>query len=148
MAQGVAYCARRLGVPATVVAPENPRCGAISLGARVILVPFAEWFHTFETHTYPGVDATFIHAFDDADVMAGNGTIALELVGRFDCGDARRSRAGREREGRSHSLRRQHRSRQIRADHLLNRYATRSGPRLGRELHADVRVIQRRSGAQ
>lgn len=84
MAQGVAYCARRLGVPATVVAPETAPATKIRaaerLGARVILVPFAEWLHTFETRTYPGVDATFIHAFDDADVMAGNGTIALELL--------------------------------------------------------------------
>ena len=84
MAQGVAYCARRLGVSATVIAPDTAPATKIRaaerLGARVILVPFAEWWRTFETRTYPGVDATFIHAFDDADVMAGNGTIALELL--------------------------------------------------------------------
>src|SRR5208282_1901777 len=34
----------------------------------------------FETRSFPGVDATFIHAFDDPDVMAGNGTIGLELI--------------------------------------------------------------------
>jgi threonine dehydratase len=49
------------------------------MGGRVIKVPFAEWWRTFETRSYPGVEATFIHAFDDPDVMAGNGTIALEL---------------------------------------------------------------------
>ena len=84
MAQGVAYCARRLGVSATVIAPDTAPATKIRaaerLGARVILVPFVEWWRTFETRTYPGVDATFIHAFDDADVMAGNGTIALELL--------------------------------------------------------------------
>ena len=84
MAQGVAYCARRLGVPATVVAPDTAPATKIRaaerLGARVILVPFAEWWRTFETRSYPGVDATFIHAFDDPDVLAGNGTIALELL--------------------------------------------------------------------
>jgi threonine dehydratase len=84
MAQGVAYCARRLGVPATIVSPETApktKIRAVErLGGRVILAPFAEWWHTFETRTYPGVDATFIHAFDDLDVMAGNGTIALELL--------------------------------------------------------------------
>jgi threonine dehydratase len=84
MAQGVAYCASRLGVPATVVAPDTAPATKIRaaerFGARVILVPFAEWWRTFETQTYPGVDATFVHAFDDADVMAGNGTIALELL--------------------------------------------------------------------
>jgi threonine dehydratase len=84
MAQGVAYCARRLGVPATVVAPDTAPATKIRaverLGGRVILAPFAEWWRTFETRSYPGVDATFIHAFDDDDVMAGNGTIALELL--------------------------------------------------------------------
>ena len=50
------------------------------MGGRVIKVPFAEWWQTFGTRSYPGVDAKFIHAFDDPDVMAGNGTIALELL--------------------------------------------------------------------
>jgi threonine dehydratase len=84
MAQGVAFCARRLGVPATIVAPDtapSTKLRAVErMGGRVILAPFAEWWRTFETRTYPGVDATFIHAFDDLDVMAGNGTIALELL--------------------------------------------------------------------
>src|SRR5262250_2055702 len=84
MAQGVAFCARRLGVSATIVAPDTAPQTKISaierLGGRVIKVPFAEWWRTFETRSYPGVNATFIHAFDDPDVMAGNGTIALELL--------------------------------------------------------------------
>jgi threonine dehydratase len=84
MAQGVAFCARRLGVPATIIAPDTAPANKIRaverLGGRVIRVPFAEWWRVFETRTYPGVDATFIHAFDDPDVMAGNGTIALELL--------------------------------------------------------------------
>jgi len=84
MAQGVAFCARRLGVPATIVAPDTApqtKIRAVErMGGRVIQVPFAEWWRTFETRQYPGVDATFIHAFDDLDVMAGNGTIALELL--------------------------------------------------------------------
>src|ERR1035438_6509515 len=61
MAQGVAYCARRLGVPATIVAPDTAPATKIRaverLGGRAILVPFAEWWRTFETRTYPGVDA-------------------------------------------------------------------------------------------
>jgi threonine dehydratase len=84
MAQGVAFCARRLGIPATIVAPDTApqtKIRAVErMGGRVIQVPFADWWRTFETRTYPGVDATFIHAFDDLDVMAGNGTIALELL--------------------------------------------------------------------
>lgn len=84
MAQGVAFCARRMGVPATIIAPDTApetKIRAVErMGGRVIKVPFAEWWRTFETRAYPGVDATFIHAFDDPDVMAGNGTIALELL--------------------------------------------------------------------
>ena len=84
MAQGVAYCARRLGIPATVIAPDTaPRTKieAIErLGGRVIQVPFAEWWQCFSDRAYPGVNATFIHAFDDPAVTAGNGTIALELL--------------------------------------------------------------------
>jgi threonine dehydratase len=84
MAQGVAFCAKRLGIPATVVSPDTAPATKIRaverFGGRVILAPFAEWWRTFETRSYPGVDATFIHAFDDLDVMAGNGTIGLELL--------------------------------------------------------------------
>jgi threonine dehydratase len=84
MAQGVAFCARRMGVRATIVAPETAPATKVSaverMGGRVIKVPFADWWRTFEARSYPGVEATFIHAFDDPDVMAGNGTIALELL--------------------------------------------------------------------
>src|SRR5579862_2464986 len=84
MAQGVAFCARRLGIPATIISPDTAPATKIRaverMGGKVIKVPFAEWWRTFETRSYPGVDATFIHAFDDLDVMAGNGTIALELL--------------------------------------------------------------------
>ena len=84
MAQGVAFCARRMGVRATIIAPETAPATKITaverMGGRVIKVPFADWWRTFETRSYPGVEATFIHAFDDPDVMAGNGTIALELL--------------------------------------------------------------------
>jgi threonine dehydratase len=84
MAQGVAWRARELGIPCTVVAPETApetKIKAIKrLGGRVIKVPFEEWWRVFETRTFVGVDATFIHAFDDLNVMAGNGTIALEIM--------------------------------------------------------------------
>jgi threonine dehydratase len=84
MAQGVAFCAKRAGVPATIVAPDTApqtKIRAVErMGGRVIQVPFAEWWRTFETRSFPGVQATFIHAFDDLDVMAGNGTIGLELI--------------------------------------------------------------------
>src|SRR5438132_6289631 len=84
MAQGVAWRARELGIPCTVVAPDTApavKLQAIErLGGRVIKVSFERWWQTFEERAYPGVDATFIHAFDDPHVMAGNGTIRLEIL--------------------------------------------------------------------
>lgn len=84
MAQGVAWCARSLGIPCMVIAPETApetKIAAIErLGGRVIKVSFAEWWRAFEERSYPGVEGTFVHAFDDPHVMAGNGTIALEIL--------------------------------------------------------------------
>lgn len=84
MAQGVAWCARKLGIPCTVIAPSTAPDAKISaierLGGRVIRVTFDEWWRAFEERAFPGVNGTFIHAFDDPFVMAGNGTIALEIL--------------------------------------------------------------------
>src|SRR5262245_7639513 len=84
MAQGVAWRARELGIPCTVVAPDTApavKTRAVErLGGRVIRVPFERWWQTFQERAYPGVDATFVHAFDDPHVMAGNGTIGLEIL--------------------------------------------------------------------
>jgi threonine dehydratase len=84
MAQGVAWRAKELGIPCTVVAPDTApavKLDAIRrLGGRVIQVPFERWWQTFEERAYPSIEATFIHAFDDMHVMAGNGTIGLEIL--------------------------------------------------------------------
>ena len=84
MAQGVAWLARERGIPCTVVAPESApetKLHAIArLGGNVIKVPFERWWQTFQERAYPGVNATFIHAFDDPHVMAGNGVIGLEIL--------------------------------------------------------------------
>ena len=84
MAQGAAWNARRLGIPCTVIAPDyapETKIRAIErLGGRVIKVPFDRWWQTFTDRSYPGIDAAFIHSFDDDRVMAGNGTIGLELL--------------------------------------------------------------------
>jgi threonine dehydratase len=84
MAQGVAFAARRLGSRCTVIAPDTATATKLAaierLGGSIIQVPFDRWWQTFQERSYPGVDATFIHALDDLDVMAGNGTIALEIL--------------------------------------------------------------------
>jgi threonine dehydratase len=84
MAQGVAWGARLRHIPCIVLAPEtapDAKVRAVErLGGRVVKVPFDEWWRAFQTHSVPGVEGTFIHAFDDPHVMAGNGTIGLEIL--------------------------------------------------------------------
>ncbi len=84
MAQGVAWNARRLGLPCSVVVPDHApatKLAAIErLGARVIKVPFERWWAVIVTGEYEGLDGLFIHPVNNADVMAGNGTIGLEIL--------------------------------------------------------------------
>ena len=88
MAQGVAWVARDLGVPATVVAPDHApetKIAAIErLGGHVIRVPYERWWQAMEEGSYPGVEGLFVHPVMDDRVMAGNGTIGLELVEQLD----------------------------------------------------------------
>jgi threonine dehydratase len=91
MAQGVGWIARELGVPCTVVAPDHaPRAklDAIArLGAETILVPFETWWETMSSGTFPGLEGLFVHPVLEERVMAGNGTIALELLEQLDVFD-------------------------------------------------------------
>jgi threonine dehydratase len=84
MAQGVAWAARRLGVTCTVIVPDHaPRTKleAIErLGGRIVKVPFTEWWQVLVEHGYPGQKGFFIHPVSDPDVMAGNGTVGLEIL--------------------------------------------------------------------
>jgi threonine dehydratase len=84
MAQGVAWCARELGVPCRVIAPDKAPAAKVdaikALGAEVILVPFADWWTVMETHDTRGVPGAFIHPVENNQVIAGNGTIAVEIV--------------------------------------------------------------------
>jgi threonine dehydratase len=84
MAQGVAWMARRLGVPATIVVPDNAspaKLAAIErLGGRIVQRTWEEWWSAVETGVVEGVEGFFVHPVRDPPVMAGNGTIGLELV--------------------------------------------------------------------
>ncbi len=83
MAQGVAWNARRLGVPCSVVVPEQaPRAklDAIErLGARLVPVPYERWWQVLVEHHYPGLEGLFVHPVSDPAVIAGNATIGLEI---------------------------------------------------------------------
>ncbi|MFQ5740166.1 MAG: threonine/serine dehydratase [Acidobacteriota bacterium] len=84
MAQGVAWNASRLGIPSTSVVPDHaPQTKLQSirrLGGQIVKVPFDEWWQVILTHRYSGLDGLFIHPVCDPAVMAGNGTIGLEIL--------------------------------------------------------------------
>ncbi len=85
MAQGVAWNSRRLGIPCTAVVPDgapHTKLDAIRrLGAETIALPYDEWWNVVATHRYERLEpAHFIHPVSDAAVMAGNGTVGLEIL--------------------------------------------------------------------
>lgn len=84
MAQGVAWAARQAGTTSVAVIPSTaPRAkidAITALRGGIEAVPPGEWWNAMRNHGYPGVPGRFIHPFADESVMAGNGTIALELL--------------------------------------------------------------------
>jgi threonine dehydratase len=84
MAQGVAWVARELGVPATIAVPEHApqaKLAAIErLGGRVVKLPYDDWWNVIVTSRLAGADGLFVHPVQDPGVMAGNGTIGLEIL--------------------------------------------------------------------
>jgi len=84
MAQGVAWTARELGVPATIAVPEHApqaKLAAIErLGGQVLKLPYDDWWNVIVTSRVDGVEGLFVHPVQDPGVMAGNGTIGLEIL--------------------------------------------------------------------
>jgi threonine dehydratase len=84
MAQGVAWGARELGVVCTVLVPERApqtKLDAITrLGARIVKLPYAEWWNVLVNHGYDGMDGEFIHPVSNQNVLAGNATIGAEII--------------------------------------------------------------------
>jgi threonine dehydratase len=84
MAQGVAWTARELGVPATIAVPEHApqaKLAAIErLGGQVLKLPYDDWWNVIVTSRVDGVEGLFVHPVQDPGVMAGNGTIGLEVL--------------------------------------------------------------------
>jgi len=84
MAQGVAWGARISGVPCTVIMPDSaPRTkldAVARLGAEIVKLSYDEWWQALADHGRSGMGGTFIHPVADRAVMAGNGTIGLEIV--------------------------------------------------------------------
>ena len=83
-AQAVGSYARQLGVKCTIVLPDSApqiKINAIKrLGAQIVKVSREQWMETFRTRKFDGMEGLFLHAFSDPAVMAGNGTIGLEII--------------------------------------------------------------------
>jgi threonine dehydratase len=84
-AQGVAFAARESGIPAIVVMPKGAPLAKIAAtqgyGAEVVLAGESyddAWTHAKEMQKTTG--ATFLEPFNDTDVIAGQGTIGLEIL--------------------------------------------------------------------
>jgi threonine dehydratase len=84
MGQGVAWAARELGLLCTVVvpdhAPETKLAAIERLGGRTLKVPYERWWQAISESSFPEVEGAFIHPVQDERVMAGNGTIGLEIL--------------------------------------------------------------------
>jgi len=84
MAQGVAWVARRLGIGCRVIVPDSaPRAkldAIAALGATAVRVPFDEWWSVLRDHGHPDETGLFIHPVCDPAVIAGNGTVGLEIL--------------------------------------------------------------------
>jgi len=82
--QGVAYAARKAGVPCTVVVMETAPLSKLermkALGAKLIPVPYDVCWKALEERSYPGVEGTFVHPFDDHNFIVGHATMGLEIL--------------------------------------------------------------------
>src|SRR4051812_45089614 len=89
--QGVAYAARQFGIPCTVVAietaPQTKLERMRALGATIVPVSYDRAWIAAESHEFPGLEATFVHPFDNHDFIAGHATMGLEIL--EDCPDVR-----------------------------------------------------------
>jgi threonine dehydratase len=82
--QGVAYAARKAGVPCTVVVIETAPTSKLdrmrALGAKLIPVPYDVAWKALEERLFPGAEGTFVHPFDDHNFIAGHATMGLEIL--------------------------------------------------------------------
>lgn len=92
-AQGVAIAAAQANIPCTIVMPETAPLAKIvatqGYGAQVVLHGFTyddAYHHCLELQAQSG--ATFVHAFDDPLIIAGQGTLGLEMLSDLPDADA------------------------------------------------------------
>jgi threonine dehydratase len=83
-AQGVAFAARAVGAPCSVMvmdtAPHTKIRAIERLGASIVRASYDECWQTVVDHGSPRMSGHFVHPFDDDRFIAGNGTVALEIL--------------------------------------------------------------------
>ena len=83
-ALGVAYAARQAGVPCSVMVIDTAPAAKVDainrLGASIVRVTYDEAWQTVERHASDRMRGYFIHPFDDDRFIAGNATLALEIL--------------------------------------------------------------------
>jgi threonine dehydratase len=89
---GLAYAARRLDLPVTIVAPDTAALAKTNalkaLGATVVRVPFEDWWQVLTTRRFDGAGGVFFHPVAMNEVVAGNATIGAEIIEDLDWFDA------------------------------------------------------------
>ncbi|MFZ5909177.1 MAG: threonine ammonia-lyase [Chloroflexota bacterium] len=84
MGQALAWYAQKLGIPCTVVVPDNvsplKKAKIEAFGAQTRVVPFAQYQEIQRQRAFDEMCGALIHPFADAAMMAGNGVIGLELL--------------------------------------------------------------------
>lgn len=84
MARAVAWLAHRHGVPCSVVVPDTAPDAKLdplrALGAEIVPVSFDRWWQAIQEGGHPALSGTFLHPFASPSMIAGNGTVGLELI--------------------------------------------------------------------
>jgi threonine dehydratase len=84
MGRAVAWLAHQRGIPCTVVVPDDAPAAKLEpmrqLGAAVVPEPFDRWWQALVDERHPAIEGAFLNAFASEPMMAGNGTIGLEIV--------------------------------------------------------------------
>ncbi|MEO7053620.1 MAG: pyridoxal-phosphate dependent enzyme [Rhizomicrobium sp.] len=82
--QGLAMVARQMGIPVTIVAPDGAaktKTDALqAMGAKVIRIPFEQWWQVLLERRFGGEDGVFFHPVAEQAVLAGNATIGAEIL--------------------------------------------------------------------
>ena len=84
MARAVGWLAHGHGVPCSVVVPDTAPAAKLeplrALGAEIVPVSFDRWWQAIREGGHPALEGTFLHPFASRSMIAGTGTIGLELV--------------------------------------------------------------------